>query len=505
MKRFSIAYCLIATSLCGCGAAIGGTAELAGAERLLREGAFKPVSEALRKAPPNTPATRQRGLILEAEAALALGQAHDAAGLFERAANQFDEAPEAEVGQVRAYFQEGEVRHAIALGNIVAGEHPDYTEASALLAWFEDRVGHTEHALAKLRDARSTRPDDVALLAAQAEILIDRGMASEAIQILDAWIARNPPQGVVFRLRAKAVFAVGDWNDTLRWRARSARAYESAGEWAQANSLHEWLDSVDPAGQARRDAEKQPGHPDSAPSISASAWHPPHLEPLLFPKGTIVANGLIIDSGRRVVTTTRVIEKIQGEVQIRNGLGQVRKARVERRYDEEGLAMLRLTQPYPANWSLKPERMTAPDGIKFCFVLGHAVADGLDSAYPLIGPGVVFRAATGVGGLMQITSELSRDHSGSPVFDSTGRLIGIALGKEDKIQGVPDREALLGKGNFAVRADILKRLSPIREKPSRKKSSMPDTPSVEDLYERLLPAVVLIAAPIAPERQAIQR
>jgi tetratricopeptide (TPR) repeat protein len=505
MKKSSNALCLVAASFFGFNATIGAAQDLDEAEHLLRAGAFKQVLEALREASPNSPETRQRALILEAEAALALGQPGRAAGRFEQAAGQFRESPEAEVGQVRAYFQEGDVRHAIAFGNIVAAEHPGFTEALALLAWLEDRVGHTDHALATLRDARSKTPDDVALLGALAEILADRGMAGEAIQALDAWMARNPAKAVIYRLRAKAALASGDRGDALRWRARSAHAYESEGDLAQAETLRDWLASAGPSGRAGRSADAPPARakPDSAPPAPASAWHPPHTETIALPEGMAVStgNGLIVDNGRRVVTQAGVVAKATGDVVVRNGLGQVRKARVERRYDKEGLALLRLAQAYPAGWSLKPEGMAAPDGIKFCFVLGYPLADTLDSTSPVIAPGLVFRADAGVAGLMQITSALSGGQGGSPVFDTQGHLIGIAFGKGDEIKGVADRQAILGKGDFATRADVLQRLLAFGGKPSRKPAPRPALPaslSVETLYDRLRPAVVLIAAPVAP-------
>lgn len=500
MKKPSISHGLIVVTLFGTGAATWATADLAEAGR--RAGAFNQTSKALRKTPATTPETRQRALILEAEAALGLGQAKRAAGLFEQAAGQFYESPEAEVGQIRAYFQEGDIQHAIAFGNIVAGEHPDSTEALGLLAWFEDRVGHTEQTLAKLRDARSKATDDIALLAGLAEVLIDRGFLSEAVQALDAWIARNPPSGVIYGLRAKAAIASADWDSALRWRVRSAHAYTAEGQLAQAKAVRDWLAMTDPTGQASREADAHTGQApvDSARPASRSQWHPAYGEAFSTPKGSalVAGNGLIVDQGRRVITHSRIVAKSNVDVQLRNGLGIVRTARVERRFEQEGWAVLKLAKAYPADWSLKPEWVAAPDGVKFCFVLGFPVADTLAASSPVIVPGVVFRADAGVAGLMQITSTLTRDHSGSPVFDPSGRLIGLALGKDDKVQTVADRQAFLGKGGFAIRADSLRRLLPITKKPPTQKAAMPaapQSPSVEALYDRLRPTVVLVVAP----------
>ena len=505
MKNSLLAPYLIAVSVLTTESATGTTPDLAEAEQLLRRGDYQQVAVALHNLPLLTAASHQRALILEAEAALAMGHPQQADKLFEQAASQLQDSPEAEVGQIRAYFQAGDVRHAIAFGNIVAGEHPDFMEAQALLAWYEDRVGHTEHALAKLHESLAKQPEDIALLAALAEILIDRGMAAEAIKTMDAWINRNPPSGSIYRLRAKAALAIGDSQGTLEWRARSVQAYQSAGEMAQANALLGWLDSADPAGKANRKTVSlaSQAKPDahSTPFASNSVWHPPYLETIPVPEGGAVAtgNGFIVDQGRRVVTHARVVVKTNAEVQVRNGMGQVRNARIERRYAKEGVAVLKLIKPYPASWSLAFDRMVAPEGTRFCFTLGYPVADLLDAAYPSIAPGVVFRADVGTAGLMQITNGLSRDQSGSPIFDPSGRLIGIAVGKEDKIEGVGDRQAFLGKGDFAIRADILLRLLAHRETPATKKLPTPALPaslSVEELYDRLRPAVVLVAAPI---------
>ncbi|MDD5273028.1 MAG: hypothetical protein PHU14_09950, partial [Methylovulum sp.] len=56
-----------------------------------------------------------------------------------------------------------------------------------------------------------------------------------------------------------------------------------------------------------------------------------------------------------------------------------------------------------------------------------------------------------------------------------------------------DRNSLLGKGSFAVRAEALRSLLPkaaqARLKPSKKH---PANPSIEELYEKLQPAVVMV-------------
>jgi hypothetical protein len=83
------------------------------------------------------------------------------------------------------------------------------------------------------------------------------------------------------------------------------------------------------------------------------------------------------------------------------------------------------------------------------------------------------------------------------VFDNFGKLIGVTLGRQEPLKGITDRDTLLGKGTFAVRADGLRKLLPKSGRSGKKtaKALAKGTPSVEELYEKLLPAVVTIVLP----------
>ena len=78
------------------------------------------------------------------------------------------------MGIIRAALQDGEFRKAVAHANQTAGEHPDSTDAAAMLAFLLDRSGRTEQALSSLQALERQRPQDWMAVAAHAEILIDR-------------------------------------------------------------------------------------------------------------------------------------------------------------------------------------------------------------------------------------------------------------------------------------------------------------------------------------------
>ena len=447
-------------------------------------------------------------LVAGAESALASGDAQKAAEMYEQAAAIGESAP-AEIGLVRAYLQTGEFRKAVSFANLVAAEHADVTETAALLAYIEDREGHTAPALAKLKDELNKHPNDVALFAANMEILLDRQATPQAIEQLDAWITQNPPQGDIYRLRARAALAAGKYDEVRNWRLKAAQAYEAAGSIPAAQTLRHWL--------AKQAPDQQPVESTAMPSKTSASdqtdlgkneksetsdWPAPYQEAFPLSEQVTVksGNGFVVDQGRQVVTYASLVANTDDTVLIRNGLGKIRAAKVAKILPEQGLALLRLKTPYAQEWSLPKQLLKVPDKVRFCFVLGFPIPDELETSYPIISPGVVVRPDAGIGNLMQITASIGPNISGGAVFDSSGTLIGMTLGNQESLKDLTNLSASLGTGNFAVRVNALQTLLP-NSKPEKKKSAKPKslpkkgTPSVEELYESLLPMVVTIVAP----------
>jgi S1-C subfamily serine protease len=231
------------------------------------------------------------------------------------------------------------------------------------------------------------------------------------------------------------------------------------------------------------------------PTVTRWPIHPMESFPNNIGNATKSGNGFIVDQGRHVITYASLVSGISGNVWVRNGLGKIRKSRVEKILPDQGLALLRLETPYAKEWSLPDQAFIVPNGVHFCFVLGFPMTDPLETSYPIIAPGIVVRPDAGINNLMQITGSLGPENSGSAVFDSSGKFIGMTVGKQEPLKGITDRDSMLGKGTFAVRADGLQKLLVNSARPNKKAAKtkiVKGSPSVEDLYEKLLPAVVTI-------------
>ena len=443
-----------------------------------------PISQEIRAGQKVPAESDFQALMQRANDALLRREAGEAARLFEQASSQFSERPEAELGQARAYLLAGDFRQAVAYANLVAGEHSDFPPAIALLAFIEDRSGHTEIATARLHAALNRWPEDTALTGALAEILIDRGASAKAIALLDERLTRGGNSTDLKRLRTRAATAIGDESVMRKWRIKTANAYMSAGSPSRAQMYRDWS-GVENHRFANAD--------NSPPEIShREDWPPPIFEawPFAGIDQSNVGNGVVIDEGRHVVTDASLAPVIGARSFVRNGVGEVRSAKVEKSDTQNGIAILRLDRPYDAKSSVSSTRFRAAMQGKFCFTLGFPVVADVDGGYPVLSQGLVVRTRMGSSGLIHITSWQSPAQRGAPLFDSAGNLIGIYRGKGNQIDEV-QRDGL-GQGFFAVGLDSVFSQLDINSPTVSSSGAVIPQRSTDEIYQELMPAVVSV-------------
>lgn len=188
-------------------------------------------------------------------------------------------------------------------------------------------------------------------------------------------------------------------------------------------------------------------------------WPAPYFEPL--PEGGKATNGFVIDDGKRVVTLAGAVEHARGRIYVRNGLGRVHEATLER-VDSNGLATLRLEKPYDVPSS--PSAAGVPG--RPASVVGFGVVDPREASWPALTSGLLIRPRGS--GPLRISADLPQSISGSPVFDPQGRLVGVV--SEQKTVVIP--------------------VTTSTEPPA----SLPSVPAKE-LMERVQGAVVVVLIP----------
>ncbi|MBX3621404.1 MAG: trypsin-like peptidase domain-containing protein, partial [Rhizobacter sp.] len=153
----------------------------------------------------------------------------------------------------------------------------------------------------------------------------------------------------------------------------------------------------------------------------------------------VVASGVLLADGRHALVPARALEGAQ-RVWLRNGLGRSTRAELVRHDASGGVTLLRLLTPLdaPADLAVAPREAFAGSQ---AFVVGYRIDTTGRPAWPQLCLGFL-AAVPGHDGPRPLGMALPEGSAGAPVFDSAGRLVGMAL--------PGDTPALLTAQHFGV-------------------------------------------------------
>jgi hypothetical protein len=142
------------------------------------------------------------------------------------------------------------------------------------------------------------------------------------------------------------------------------------------------------------------------------------------PSARVLGTGLLVGGGAHALVPLALLPP-SGKFWLRNGLGQLSRATLQKRMPTLGLASVRLESPLPP-----PEDFWVAPADAFPGSVGYAVeyvaSRGPAPAWPMLRTGFL-GAAIGDGGERLLGIDMPPGPRGGPVFDAAGRLTGIAL------------------------------------------------------------------------------
>ena len=234
----------------------------------------------------------------------------------------------------------------------------------------------------------------------------------------------------------------GDYRRALAFGAHTAGAHLDVIGGA---ALYAWLLHVggQPAiAQRLLDASesRMPGNPlvaavqqqlrSGKPVATGQLLAPPtRLAPYGDAKGLpgtarVVGSALLLQSGTGALLPLSLLPR-SGKLWLRNGLGQLVKAKIDKRFNDVKVALVRLEAPLPT-----PEALLVAPGDAFPGSAGFAVeyvsTPDAAPAWPVLRTGFL-GAASGDAGARLLGIDMPAGPRGGPVFDGAGRLIGLAL------------------------------------------------------------------------------
>jgi hypothetical protein len=163
----------------------------------------------------------------------------------------------------------------------------------------------------------------------------------------------------------------------------------------------------------------------------------------------IVGTGLLLRSGRHALVPLSLMPR-SGGLWLRNGLGQLARARLDRPLPALGVALVQLDSALPVPdvlWVASRDAFPGSVG----FAVEYVSAPDASPAWPVLHSGFVGGVAqdTGAGTPIRLLGiDLPPGPHGGPVFDAAGRLTGLALQGQ---RGTPDRLVPVSQLNQAIR------------------------------------------------------
>jgi len=234
-----------------------------------------------------------------------------------------------------------------------------------------------------------------------------------------------------------------------------------------------------------------PRRPSVVPAVILST-----PEPLPFAPGStyLSGSGIVLEGGRLIVTNRHVIEGMES-IYVRNGTGHVRQARVIKISREDDLALLEIETQFPEGAAFQFAELVDPAPGRSAVVMGFPLVDLLGDNQPALTEGIVAKT-TGLGNdpkTFQMTTKINKGNSGGPVFDRQGRLMGVTVGQTDAADIYRKTGFMVEDMNIGIKADrILHFLG--RSATATPVGGGNAEMNLEDLYQMMLPRVVLVAA-----------
>ena len=202
-------------------------------------------------------------------------------------------------------------------------------------------------------------------------------------------------------------------------------------------------------------------------------------------------SGFIVDGGRKIVTNRHVVEGGKAFA-VRTGLGEIITARLLFLSPTDDIAVLELDKALPAERAIAANGYAKPGVGRNVVVMGYPLWSVLGEGSPSLTNGMVSKR-TGLQddkNTFQLTAKVNKGNSGGPVFDLSGKVVGITVGKLDTKKFQDEQGYLPEDVNFAIHVDRLPSIANVQIDTAAVRGPELGT---EALYQAMLGKVVMVA------------
>lgn len=471
--------------------------------------------------------------VLTGKIYLAIDRPAKALEFFEAADAQALENFDASLGAANASLKLGRFNQARRYVQAARRIDQDSAEPDYVLAVIAYRTGNAAEAATQMQTLARTRPDSESVTIAYSKYLSLSGDDAAARRALQNFANKAPAAASVRDHLGDVEQLAGNTAAALRLKRVAAQLYENQGNLFRKEVVAAWLEANGGGTALPAPPDPQPAPPLAAPPITqpqpslqeaakppvpaapAAPAAPPlptarasqvpkppappaqdlalPLQQFPFPAGVVITggSGFVVDGGLKIVTNRHVIEGGKAFA-VRTGLGEMITAKVVFVSKTDDLAVLSLDRPLGADRAIPSTAYAKPPVGRSVVVMGYPLWYLLGQGSPSLTNGMVSKR-TGLGDdvhTFQLTAKVNKGNSGGPVFDMSGNVVGITVGKLDN-KKIQDEQGFTPEDiNFAIHVDRLPAIANISLVNSEPAGAELST---EALYQAMLGKVVMVA------------
>ena len=454
-----------------------------------------------------------RGHILIGKIYLALEQPAKAYSFFEKVTfTSVLNHDLAYAGMSMSAIKLGNLSDAKIYANKALNENPDLVEAKLALGLIFTDYGEIKKAEKYFKKAILTSRNSLVSVRAYASSKMREGQHKEARNIITNALLEQKSDAATTDLLGKLFWIEGNIKEAVRLRSEASEMFRKSGNIQRAEQVVSWLNTsaipkVNEIKKIERiEKEKiEKKEPEKRKKISQPKLVVPKkikLKPQEKPeeifidknKPTFTGSGIILNDGKWIITNRHVIDGSKYII-VRNGLGKVREVEtVEVPSNKDiDLALLKLKNPYPSNYSLSIGDIKSPKPGEQIYVMGYPMSSILGRYNPSISQGIVSKTS-GFGeraGEFQITAKINKGNSGGPIFNDKGEIIGISVGKLNKSEVLKVDGFIPEDVNVGISGQVLTNFLNMPVKANINESKRYNA---SEIYQYMRPSVVFIVS-----------
>ena len=401
------------------------------------------------------------------------------------------------LAEVRLY--QGRLDDAVKYAKQALSYDDSKIRPNVVYAIAKTRLGEAEEAINVLNEIyqKNKLSADVSLAIANYYSVFEDH--KQAIAVLEEYLKRIPNNIKVLDHIGNLYLMIGEKDKALEAKFKVFKYYEYIGNRKKITEVKGWILSVDPnyfdkpKKVEKIEDEVQDNYEQEEISNYDEDYSTPYYEQYDFAENGS-GSGFIVGKGQYVITNYHVIHNAK-KIAVRNGLGKVRYAKVVNYSKKFDLALLELDRNYSQKISIETKDFKNPRPGEDVITIGFP---GIGETFwqPTITQGIVSKVFTDndpYPGTFMTTIAINSGNSGGAIFNLNGNVVGVAYASLDKLKliklGMQEEFSLPTDMGYAIQSRMINKVINYDQNEKFKKAKY----SRADLYEKMLPSVVLVA------------